>query len=183
MGNHALNQASDCSLRLGKKQAVPARPGRPIWVRSGGKMEGNGLFSGPSFSRRSFLGRASQWSALFAAYPLIPLPDLALSLAPDSRVAQTPVVDKGFASVRKVGDGLYATISDTSKGLATMCNGGFIIGKDSAVLVEGFVSAPGAAFQLETLRSISQVPIKGALDSYYQFDHTMENAAYRANGI
>src|SRR5215471_19980510 len=128
-------------------------------------MEGNGLFSGPSFSRRSFLGRASQWSALFAAYPLIPLPDLALSLAADSRVSQTPIVDKGFASVRKVGDGLYATISDTTKGLQTMCNGGFLVGKDAALLVEGFVSPAGAQFQYETMRSMHKGPVLGAIDT------------------
>jgi glyoxylase-like metal-dependent hydrolase (beta-lactamase superfamily II) len=146
-------------------------------------MEGNGSSTGSSFSRRSFLSRASQWSALFAAYPLIPLPDLALSLAADSRVAQTPIVDKGFASVRKVGDGLYATISDTSKGLQTMCNGGFLYGKDAALLVEGFVSAAGAGFQHETLKSLSKAPIMGALDTHYHFDHSMGNAYYGANGI
>src|SRR5262249_6102294 len=74
---------------------------------SGGEMEGKGFSTGPGFPRRSFLSRAWQWSALFAAYPLIPLPGLGESLAADSRVAQTPVVDKGFASVRKVGEGLY----------------------------------------------------------------------------
>jgi len=156
---------------------------RQICVRSGGEMEGNGLYSGPNFSRRSFLGRASQFSALLAAYPLIPLPDLAVSLARDSRVAQTPVVDKGFASVRKVGDGLYATISDISKGLQTMCNGGFLHGKDAALLIEGFVSPAGAAFQHETLKSLSKAPIMGALDTHYHFDHSMGNAYYGANGI
>jgi hypothetical protein len=88
-------------------------------------MPANGL-STVNHSRRSFLARASQWSAMLAAYPLIPLPDLAESLAADSRLAQAPVVDKGFASVRQVGEGLYATISNTSKGLQTMCNGGFL---------------------------------------------------------
>jgi hypothetical protein len=68
-------------------------------------------------SRRDFLGRTYRWSALLAAYQLMPLPALAESLLADSRVSQAPVVDKGFASVRKVGNGLYATISDTSKGL------------------------------------------------------------------
>jgi glyoxylase-like metal-dependent hydrolase (beta-lactamase superfamily II) len=146
-------------------------------------MQANGTSKGSNFSRRSFLTRASQWSALFAAYPLIPLPDLAESLAADSRVAQTPVVDKGFASVRKVGDGLYATISDTSKGLQTMCNGGFLHGKDAALLIEGFVSPAGAAFQHETLKSLSKAPIMGAVDTHYHFDHSMGNAYYGANGI
>ena len=146
-------------------------------------MEGNGLSTGSNFSRRSFLTHASQWSALIAAYPLFPVSDLAGSLARDSRVAQTPVVDEGFASVRKVGDGLYATISDTSKGLQTMCNGGLLYGKDAALLIEGFVSPAGAAFQHETLRSLSKAPIMGAIETHYHFDHSMGNAFYGANGI
>jgi hypothetical protein len=72
------------------------------------------------FSRRDFISRTSQWSAALAACKFLPLPALSKSLTADSRIAQTPVVDKGFASVRKVGDRLYATISDTSKGLQTM---------------------------------------------------------------
>ena len=36
-----------------------------------------------------------------------------------SRVSSTPLVDKGFASVHRIGNGLYATISDPSKGLTT----------------------------------------------------------------
>jgi len=50
-------------------------------------------------------------------------------LATDSRVSQTPIVDKGFASVRKIGEGLYATISDPSKGYQTVCNGGSWLAK------------------------------------------------------
>jgi len=146
-------------------------------------MQVNGLSGEPNYSRRLFLGRVSQWSALLAAYPLIPLPGLAESLASDRRIAQTPLLDKGFAAVRKVGDGLYATISDTSKGLQTMCNGGFLAGKDAAMLVEGFVSPAGAAFQHETLRSVSQAPVMGAIDTHYHFDHSTGNSYYGANGI
>src|SRR6266849_3618832 len=141
------------------------------------------LPASPLFSRRAFLGRTSQWGALAAAYQFLPLPALAESLGRDSRIAQTPIVDKGFASVRKVGDRLYATISDTSKGLQTMCNGGFLIGKSASLLVEGFVSPAGASFQFETLRTLSQGPIMGALDTHYHFDHTNGNSFYGANGI
>ena len=137
----------------------------------------------PQFSRRDFLGRTTQCSALLAAYQLLPLPALAESQAKDSRVARTPIVDKGFASVRKVGEGLYATISDPSKGLQTICNGGFLIGKDASLLLEGFVSPAGAGFQYETLRSLSQGPIMGALDTHYHYDHTSGNSFYGANGI
>lgn len=134
-------------------------------------------------SRRGFLTQASYLSAMYAAASMIPLRALAENIAQDPRISGAPVADKGFASVRKIGNGLYATISDTTKGLQTMCNGGFIVGKDAAILIEGFVSAAGAAFQLETLRAISQVPAKGALDTHYHFDHSMGNAVYGANGI
>ena len=105
------------------------------------------------------------------------------TLAVDSRVSQTPIIDKGFAAVRKVGDGLYATISDLSKGITTACNGGFLVGKDAALLIEGFATPGGASFQHDILRSISQVPVKGALDTHYHFDHSMGNSFYGSNGI
>jgi glyoxylase-like metal-dependent hydrolase (beta-lactamase superfamily II) len=135
------------------------------------------------FSRRQFMAKTSCFGAFYAVAKLIPLPALAAELEGDSRVSQTPIVDKGFASVRKIGDGLYATISDPSKGNTTLCNGGFLIGKDAALLVEGFTTPGGAAFQMETLRTISQVPVKGALDTHYHFDHSMGNAFYGANGV
>jgi cyclase len=135
------------------------------------------------FSRRTFLTNSSYLGAMYAAAKLIPLPALAAELVGDSRISQTPIVDKGFASVRKVGEGLYATISDPSKGFQTVCNGGFLAGKDGALLIEGFISAAGAAFQMDALRMVSQVPVKGALDTHYHYDHSTGNAFFGANGI
>jgi hypothetical protein len=71
------------------------------------------------------------------------LPTLAAELAEDSRISASLLVDKGFASVRKIGKGLYATISDPSKGLQTTCNGGILIGKEAAFLIEGYNSPAG----------------------------------------
>jgi glyoxylase-like metal-dependent hydrolase (beta-lactamase superfamily II) len=136
-----------------------------------------------AFSRRSFLAKSSYFGAMYAAAKLLPMPALAAELAGDARISQTPLVDKGFASVRKIGDGLYATISDPSKGFQTVCNGGFLVGKDGSLLVEGFISVAGAAFQMDALRMVSQVPVKGALDTHYHFDHSMGNAFFGANGI
>ena len=135
------------------------------------------------FSRRSFLVKTSCFGAFYAVAKLIPLPALAAELASDSRVSQTPLVDKGFASVRKIGNGLYATISDFSKGTTTICNGGFLVGRDAALLIEGFTTPAGASFQMDALRMVSQVPVKGALDTHYHFDHSMGNSFYGANGI
>lgn len=135
-------------------------------------------------SRRQFLTAGGCLSAFYSMAGAISFPAMALGKMIDNpRIAQTPVVDAGFASVRKIGEGLYATISDTSKGLSTMCNGGFLFGKDAALLVEGFVTPAGAAFQMDTLRKISQGPAAGALDTHYHFDHSLGNAYYAGNGI
>src|SRR5260370_26319653 len=94
-------------------------------------------FSHP-FSRRSFLAGTSCFGAFYALARLIPLPVLAADIADDVRVSETPLVDKGFASVRKIGNGLYATISDMSKGNTTVCNGGFLVGGEPALPAERF---------------------------------------------
>ena len=135
------------------------------------------------FSRREFLTHTSCFGLFYALAMRIPLPTLAAELADDRRISQTPLVDKGFAAVRKIGDGLYATVSDFSKGPTTVCNGGFLIGKDAALLIEGFTTPAGAAFQMEALRMVSQVPVKAALDTHYHFDHSMGNSFYGVNNI
>jgi glyoxylase-like metal-dependent hydrolase (beta-lactamase superfamily II) len=135
------------------------------------------------FSRRDFLAHTSCFGVFYAAAKLIPLPALAAEFQSDSRVSATPLVDKGFAGVRKIGNGLYATISDPSKGIQTLSNGGFLVGKEEVLLLEGYASSAGASFQMDALRMVSQVPVKAALDTHYHFDHSMGNAFYGANGI
>lgn len=135
------------------------------------------------FSRRQFLAQTSCFGAFYALAARIPLPALAGEWMGDSRISQTPLVDKGFASVRQIGNGLYATISDPSKGYTTISNGGFLMGKDSALIIEGYGSPAGASFQMDALRMVSQVPVKAALDTHYHFDHSMGNAFYGVNNI
>jgi len=136
-----------------------------------------------AFSRRSFITQTSCFGALYAVAQTIPLASLAATVGIDPRVSSTPLVDKGFASVRKIGNGLYATISDPSKGMTTLCNGGFLAGKDGALLIEGFTTPAGASFQMDALRMVTKVPVKAALDTHYHFDHSMGNAFYGANGV
>src|SRR3981081_1573701 len=135
------------------------------------------------FSRRTFLAGTSSMGALYAATRLAPLPALAESLADDPRIVKQPIADKGFASIRKIGDGLYATIADRSKGLQARCNGGFLIGRDAAIMVEGFQSTTGSAFQLETLRTVTQGPARAAINTHWHFDHTLGNSVYGGAGI
>jgi glyoxylase-like metal-dependent hydrolase (beta-lactamase superfamily II) len=136
-----------------------------------------------SFSRRAFLAHTARLGAFYSAAKLMPLEAFGGSLATDSRVAETPLVDRGFASVRRIGKGLYATISDRSKGLQTRSNGGFLVGRDRALLIEGFQTPTGAAFQMEALRMVTQVPIQAAIDSHFHFDHSLGNSLYGGNGV
>ncbi len=136
-----------------------------------------------TMTRRSFLTSTSCLGAALWAARAFPAPVLAAEVARQGRVSEQPLADKGFASVRKIGDGVYATISDVSKGLETLSNGGFVVGRDTALLIEGFRTPAGASFQHAALRQVSDVPVRAALDTHYHFDHTMGNAFYGANGI
>jgi len=136
-----------------------------------------------TMTRRSFLASTSCLGAALWAARLFPLPAMAEEIAAAGRVSSQPLADKGFASVRKIGDGVYATISDLSKGLDTVSNGGFIVGTDAALLIEGFRTPAGASFQYAALRQVSDVPVRAALDTHYHFDHTLGNAYYGAQGI
>jgi cyclase len=134
-------------------------------------------------TRRGFLSSASCFGAALALARRVPLPALAQSVARDSRVAEKPLLDKGFASVRQVGRGVYATVSDISKGFQTVSNGGFLVGSDAALVVEGHSSPAGAALELEALRLVSQTQVRAAVDTHCHFDHSLGNALYGSQNI
>src|SRR5437899_10265100 len=146
-------------------------------------LQGGSMLSNQTLSRRSFLAATSCFGAAVAFAKLLPLPALGEDVALDAPIAQTPLVDKGCASVRRIGNGVYATISDFSKGAQTSCNVGFLIGHDAALLIEGFASPAGAGFQIGTLGTLSPVPVRAALDTHYHFDHSLGNAFYGAQSI
>src|SRR5271154_7045864 len=133
-------------------------------------------------TRRKFLRGASLTGAAWAASNYA-MPAWARGLGAVAQAQAQPLVDKGFASARKIGEGVYAIISDTSKGFDTLCNGGFVVGKDAVLLWEGYASQAGATFQLETLKTVSKVPVKAAIDSHYHFDHSFGNAKYASSNI
>lgn len=140
------------------------------------------MVASTAFTRRQFITTASSLAALLAAEEMISLPALARP-AQDPRIAATPVLDKGFAAARKIGEGVYATLADNSKGPQALCNGGFVVGRDAALLFEGHGSPAGAQFEFDALRAVSQVPVKAAINSHYHFDHSFGNAFYGTQGI
>lgn len=138
-----------------------------------------------ALTRRNFLRSASLAGAAWAVRPWGALPAWASSYPQGTQTAQesAPLVDAGYASARRLAEGVFAVISDPSKGTETLCNGGFVAGKDAAVLWEGYASPKGAAFQLEALKLATKAPVKAAIDSHYHLDHSFGNAQYAVAGI
>ena len=136
-----------------------------------------------SLSRRQFLSDASRFTALSAFAGAFPFVASSRHLPDDPRVSQTPIADEGYAAVYKIGEGLYATISNPAKGFTTICNGGFLIGKDAALLLECFGTPAGARFQMEVFHKITQVAAAGALLTHYHFDHSFGGSFYGSYGI
>src|SRR6266571_5201900 len=63
------------------------------------------------------------------------------------------------------------------------CTRRFLVGRDAALLVEGFATPAGASFQMDALRMVSPVPVKAALNTHYHLDHSIGNALYGTRGI
>jgi glyoxylase-like metal-dependent hydrolase (beta-lactamase superfamily II) len=142
----------------------------------------NAMISG--VTRRNFLSGASVTGAAWAVLPWGALPAWAGPASLQAAQATAaPLADAGFASARKLAEEVYAVISDPTKGGETLCNGGFVAGKDAALLWEGYASPKGAAFQMEALKLATKAPAKAAIDSHYHFDHSFGNSQYAAAGI
>ena len=92
--------------------------------------------------------------------------------------SQPPIVNKGFAAVNKLADGVYATIADPSKGPQCLSNGGIVAGRDAVLLIEGHMQPAAAALEIEAARVISKAPIRAAINTHFHLDHTFGNLAY-----
>jgi glyoxylase-like metal-dependent hydrolase (beta-lactamase superfamily II) len=93
------------------------------------------------------------------------------------------VLDTGFAAVVRIADGVYATIARLERGRQAMSNGGVIVGKSGALIVEGHADPLGAALEIDVARRHARAPILAAVNSHYHFDHTLGNSTYAAEKI
>lgn len=104
---------------------------------------------------------------------------IALSRALPFASYQSPVaIDRGFARVIPMAEGVWATIADGSKGAQAGSNGGFIAGRTGTLLIEGHMQPAGAALEIEAARGLAKSPIQAAVNTHYHFDHTFGNSAY-----
>jgi cyclase len=102
---------------------------------------------------------------------------------PIPRPRAVPVLDRGFAAVFRIADGVYATIARPDRGPHAMSNGGVIVGRDGVLIIEGHYDPSGAALEIEVARRHARAPIRAAVNSHYHFDHTLGNSRYAAQKI
>lgn len=106
--------------------------------------------------------------------------------APAVAVAQksdSPLLDRGFAQVTRLADGVYVTIANPAKGQQCVSNGAVIAGRDATLIVEGHFFPEGAELELEIAGMVSKTPIRGAVNTHYHLDHTFGNSAYQQRNI
>jgi glyoxylase-like metal-dependent hydrolase (beta-lactamase superfamily II) len=108
---------------------------------------------------------------------------LAARLALAQKPAAPVLADKGFASVSKIADGVYATIADPAKGPQALSNGGILVGRSAVLIIEGHMSPEAASLEIETARMLSKAPILGAVDTHFHLDHSFGNSAYASQKI
>ncbi|MBI3209118.1 MAG: MBL fold metallo-hydrolase [Candidatus Solibacter usitatus] len=106
-----------------------------------------------------------------------------LPLMAAKRTPATPLLDRGFARVTRIADGVYATIADASKGPQCASNGGVIAGRDAVLIVEGHMQPEGAALEIEIARTFGKAPVRAAVDTHFHLDHSFGNRAYADQGI
>jgi glyoxylase-like metal-dependent hydrolase (beta-lactamase superfamily II) len=110
---------------------------------------------------------------------------LAASVAPAVCRAQkrsTPLIDRPFAQVTRVAEGVYVTIAAPG-GPQCASNGAVITGRVSTLIVEGHFFPEGAELEIEVARMVSKAPIRGAVNTHYHLDHTFGNIAYEQQKI
>jgi glyoxylase-like metal-dependent hydrolase (beta-lactamase superfamily II) len=110
---------------------------------------------------------------------------IAALTAPAVAVGQessTPLLDRGFARVTRVADGVYVTISGPGRPQC-LSNGAVIAGRDATLIVEGHFFPAGAEFEIEVARMVSKAPVRAAVNTHYHLDHTFGNIAYERQAI
>jgi cyclase len=94
-----------------------------------------------------------------------------------------PLLDRGFAQVSRLADGVYATIANPAKGPQCASNGAVVAGRDATLIIEGHFFPEGAELEIEVARMVSKAPIRAAVNTHYHLDHTFGNSAYQQTNI
>jgi len=91
--------------------------------------------------------------------------------------SQTPQPQTPPFAIKPIGKGVYAAISGRAGG-----NTGFIIGDNSVLVVDTFISQTPARDLLAEIRKITNLPVKYVVNTHYHLDHVAGNAIFTEAG-
>lgn len=110
------------------------------------------------------------------------------SLAQASDTTASPTLESVGLTLEEMADGVYALIASTDFPPAdfesvAICNGAFVIGSDSVLVIDPFQTEALANLMFATVASITDLPVRYVVNTHYHFDHTGGNAAAAARQI
>lgn len=80
-------------------------------------------------------------------------------------------------TVKELAKGVYAAISARAGG-----NSGFVIGNDSVLVIDTFISQAPAHDLLTEIRKLTNLPVKYVINTHYHLDHVAGNAIFTETG-
>lgn len=96
-------------------------------------------------------------------------------------------LSKAQLILEEVGTGIYALIADSDfpndQPEAAVCNGGIIIGDDGVLVIDPFQTKALGNLLLNTVKTVTDQPIRYVLNTHFHFDHTGGNSAIVAQSI
>ena len=132
-------------------------------------------------SRRNFLTQASCFGAFYHLASRVPLLGCRASSPTIREFPRRRSSIKGSHRCAKSARGFTRQSQTRRRATSRFATADFSLAKIPRCCWRGSRSVAGASFQMETLRSVTQIPVKAALDTHYHYDHSCGNAFYGAN--
>ena len=83
-------------------------------------------------------------------------------------------------TLKPLGNNVYAAIANPKSNAGS--NSGFIVGEDSVVVVDTFVTADAAKALLGEIQKLTKLPIKFVVNTHYHLDHVAGNGIFAETG-
>ena len=105
-----------------------------------------------------------------------------------STAQKTPLtLETALLNLEKLGDGVYALISDTDYPPANeniaICNAGIVIGDNGVLVIDPFQNEALANLLLSEVKKLTNLPVKYVVNTHFHFDHTGGNKAIKTQDI
>jgi cyclase len=130
-----------------------------------------------------------QWLILFflAAITCISLIGWQLQGRAQSSTSTPVTLETAGVTLEEVGAGVYALISSTDfppkDPNVAICNAGIIIGDDGVLVIDPFQNEALGNLVLDTVKTLTDRPVRYVLNTHFHFDHTGGNPAAISKAI